>query len=111
MNTLAVVILMLACALSTASGMLQVISNPTRRIPYVDNSSMRSGASSKWLFIGAIALIAVGAFLYSQGSGADSLVEFVMFLLVGVSPVVLIRLLHNRRVAQEDIHPESPSSV
>lgn len=107
MDTLAVAVLMLACALSTASVMLQVITHPTQRLPYIDTSSASFTRGSTWLFCGAAVLIVVGSFLHSQATGADPFVEFVIFLFIGVCPVILIRMLHNRRVA----HPESPTSV
>jgi hypothetical protein len=68
MITLAVAILMLATAMSTASALLQVLSRPTQRLPYIDNSPMSGSGGRKWLFVGAIVLIAVGSFVYSQAA-------------------------------------------
>ncbi|ABK01860.1 hypothetical protein Arth_0460 [Arthrobacter sp. FB24] len=100
MNTLAVALLMLASAMSTAYALLQVLSSPTQRLPYIDNRPMSDGGGRKWLFLGAIVLIAVGSFVYSQRSDGNQILDFVVFLIVGVVPVVLIRFVHNRRVPE-----------
>lgn len=100
MTTLAVAILMLATAMSTASALLQVLSSPTQRLPYIDNSPLSGSSGRKWLFIGAIVLIAAGSFVYSQQLDSNALVDFGVFLIVGVAPVVLIRFMHNRKVPE-----------
>ena len=100
MTTAAVAILMLASASSTAYALIQVLRSPTQRLPYIDNTSLRDGGGGRWLFFGAIILIAAGSFLYSLRSGTHPTLDLVVFLIVGVAPVVLIRFFHNRAVAR-----------
>lgn len=101
MITLAVAILMLSSAFLTAGSLLQASNRRTERIPYFDESSLRGRRPSKWLYLAGIVLFLAGSFLYSQRQGAYPNVEFVVLLVVGAGPVVLVRVLHNRRVARE----------
>jgi hypothetical protein len=106
MTTAAVAVLMLSSALMTASAFLQVASHPTQRIPYFDNSPMRTDRTSKWLFLSGIALIAAGSLLLSRSQGENSTIEFPVFLIMGAAPVGLIRLIHNRRVKRNNVRDD-----
>lgn len=101
MTTATIAILMLSSAFLTAGALLQVSNRRTERIPYLDESSLRGRRPSKWLYLTGIVLLLAGSILYSQRQGADPNVEFAVLVVVGVAPVVLVRVLHNRRVARE----------
>lgn len=57
--------------------------------------------ASLWLFLGGLLAVAAGSFLYSQSQGGDATLEFAAFLVAAVVPLAVIRLVHNRKVAQK----------
>ncbi|MBT2596857.1 hypothetical protein [Arthrobacter sp. ISL-72] len=98
MSIIAIVVLMTASALFTAAALVQILGHTNKRIPYVGPMEPQA---SLWLFLGGLLAVAAGSFLYSQSQEGDSTLEFAAFLVTAVVPLVIIRLVHNRKVAQK----------
>jgi drug/metabolite transporter (DMT)-like permease len=98
MSIIAIVVLMTASALFTAAALVQVLGHANKRIPYIGPMEPKA---SLWLFLGGLLAVAAGSFLYSQSQGGDSTLEFAAFLGTAVVPPVIIRLVHNRKVARK----------
>lgn len=98
MSLIAIVVLMTGSALFTAAALVQVLGHANERIPYVGPMAPQA---SLWLFLSGLLAVAAGSFLYSQSQGGDSTLEFAAFLVTAVVPPVIIRLVHNRKVAQK----------
>ncbi|MFJ5697988.1 hypothetical protein [Arthrobacter sp. NPDC093139] len=98
MSIIAVVVLMAASALFTAAALVQVLDHTNKRIPYVGPMEPQA---SLWLFLSGVLAVAAGSLLYSLTQGGDSTLEFAAFFVTAVVPPVIIRLVHNRKVAQK----------
>lgn len=96
MTIVAIAILMLAASLFTVSAFIQVLNHSTQKIRLVGSMEPRA---SLWLYLGGLLAVAIGSFLYSQSQTGNPTWEFVVFLVVANLPLVLIRLIHNHRVA------------
>lgn len=98
MIVIAVVILMAASALFTAAALIQVQSHADKKIPIIGSMQPRA---SLWIFISGMLAVVAGSFLYSQNHGVNPTGEFAIFLVAAVIPLLIIRLIHNRRVEQK----------
>ena len=98
MSVIAIVVLMTASALFTAAVLVQVLSHTNTRIPLTGPMEPQESA---WLFLGGILAVAAGSFLYSLSLGGDPTLEFAVFFAAAVIPTLIIRLVHNRKVAKQ----------
>jgi hypothetical protein len=94
----AIVLLMAASALFTAAAFVQVQGHTDMKIPHVGSMEPRA---SLWLFLSGLLAVAVGSFFYSRSQGANATVELVLFLFASISPLVIIRFIHNRKVVKK----------
>ena len=98
MSIIAIVVLMTASALFTTAALVQVLSHTNTRIPYAGPMEPQA---SLWLFLGGVLAVAAGSSLYWLSQGGDSTLEFAVFFAAAVIPTVIIRLVHNWKVAQK----------
>jgi drug/metabolite transporter (DMT)-like permease len=89
---------MAASALFTAAALVQVQSSGDKKIQIIGSMQPRA---SLWIFLIGLLAVAAGSFLYSQGQSVNPAGEFAIFLIAAVLPLLIIRLIHNRKVEQK----------